>query len=160
MQRGGRGSDRGMDGGCRLQASIVDTGRYNRLLPITSNMSSLTRTTRSQALYCKIKWLARARGVPVHTLRIATPIPPDVKYRGAPVGNMMCVLLALSSKNYVFFFFTLLAPRARVPRCRKPNVYLPKIRRKLHILYTKVTLYRHLLRSEFTEQLPGRQHLS
>jgi len=28
------------EGDCRLQASIVDTGRYNRLLPITSNMSS------------------------------------------------------------------------------------------------------------------------
>jgi len=90
-----------VNGGCRLQASIVDTGWYNRLLPITSNMSS--RADDEESSIILQNKMARAYGVLVHTHRIATPIPDSRTWNIAVRRNMMYVLLALSSKNYVLF---------------------------------------------------------
>jgi len=59
---------------CRLQASIVDTRRYNRLLPITSNMSS--RVDDEESSIILQNKMARACGVPVHTHRIAALLSP------------------------------------------------------------------------------------
>lgn len=127
---GGGGLERGAQ---PAQASSVDTGRYNRLLPITSNMSS--RADDEESSIILQNKMARVWRAPIHAhyhpLHVApTPIHVAVPRREisrvAPVRtNMMYVLLALSSENYVFFI-------SRAARTRMQN----KAWRKSPPLYT------------------------
>lgn len=115
---GREGRAEGGGAACRLLSWTRDgITDYSLSRPICQ----AARTTRSQALYCKIKWLARVVSRCIHTARHTPPIPdsPNVKYRSAPVRNMMCVLLALSSKNYVFFHIAHPRHRERSERSRR-----------------------------------------
>jgi len=69
------GGEEGGRAACRLLS--VDTGWYNRLLPITSNMSSRAPDDEESSIISRNKMAGRARSGPLRPLRYAHPRPPS-----------------------------------------------------------------------------------
>jgi len=91
----------------RLQASIVDTAWYNRLLPITSNMSSCAVDDEESSIISRNKMAGRARASPLRSLH-SPPSPAisrlrGVKYRSSTaVGSAAHALLAHVRRGIIY----------------------------------------------------------